>query len=379
MASPVNFECSVKSCPFKAEGTFIQCYADGCNNVTHLECCDFLVLRKNGVDHFSDDPNLQGAVVCCKRHCDAAKRKAAALSVPSENRNIPWNKDGPMGHDDPTTSESTVLDWWTTGQNHADFCNGTGGKTKIQRMLKLSEIIKEKGVVKERKPHDILNKIQSFERQFKVASDFANNTGEGIKETDGVATFEELVKKRFKHYFLLLPIMADRSNTKPAASSDAVCDEKNDSDDFSSVDSSKEESLIDTSKEECPEDVKDAAASPNNNTGDVQVDQGGENAKVASRKSVDLTSKKTKKARVAKAQKKSFEEMFLSIQERQLSLEEGKGKMEMQKMSIENRVSLMKQVKSLQKEDFSKKEILGMFPEAKGTFDSDDEEEKHSV
>ena len=39
----------------------------------------------------------------------------------------------------------------------------------------------------------------------------------------------------------------------------------------------------------------------------------------------------------------------------------------------------MKQVKSLQKEDFSKKEILGMFPEAKGMFDSEEEEEEQDV
>ena len=43
-----------------------------------------------------------------------------------------------------------------------------------------------------------------------------------MEKADGVAAFEELVKKRFKHYFLLEPIMFDRSNIKPGASYDGM-------------------------------------------------------------------------------------------------------------------------------------------------------------
>ena len=67
--------------------------------------------------------------------------------------------------------------------------------------------------------------MQSYERSYKVAADFANNTGEGIRETDGEASFHQLVQKIFKHYFLLEPIMRDRSNIKPAASSDDFLNE----------------------------------------------------------------------------------------------------------------------------------------------------------
>ena len=124
--------------------------------------------------------------------------------------------------------------------------------------------------------------------------------------------------------------MADRSNIKPAESSDAFSDPKTNFDDLSSVDSSKEESFSDATNQELPEGEKDAATSNNGNAGTHDNVQGGGKTK----KMVDLTSKRTKKARTTKAEKKSFEEMFLSIQERQLSLEENKGKMETQKMSI---------------------------------------------
>ena len=46
--------------------------------------------------------------------------------------------------------------------------------------------------------------------------------------------------------------------------------------------------------------------------------------------------------------------------------DENKAKEQNMKESIQNRVELMRQVRSLQEEGFSKEEILGMFPEAKG-------------
>ena len=64
--------------------------------------------------------------------------------------------------------------------------------------------------------------------------------------------------------------------------------------------------------------------------------------------------------------KLTAEEMFLSIQDRQLKLDETKDKSRNEKASIDNRVKLMREVHSLQNEGFSDKEILGLFPEAKG-------------
>ena len=63
--------------------------------------------------------------------------------------------------------------------------------------------------------------------------------------------------------------------------------------------------------------------------------------------------------------------MLVDIAKRQLSVDESKVKLESQKLSIENRVLLMKQVKSLRDESFLDRETLGIFPEAKGMLDVD--------
>jgi len=67
--------------------------------------------------------------------------------------------------------------------------------------------------------------------------------------------------------------------------------------------------------------------------------------------------------------KPTFEDLFLSIQDRQLKMDKEKAKSETTKSSIENCVTLMREVCTLQNEDFTNKEILGIFPEAKGMLD----------
>ena len=116
---------------------------------------------------------------------------------------------------------------------HENFRNGAGRKTKILLCGKLSDVMKDTGVIKDRSAGDTLNRIQSHERSRKVAADFSNNTGEGVREMDSEASFQQLVKKRFKHYFSLEPIVRDRSNIKPAASSDNFLNEDIISDDRS--------------------------------------------------------------------------------------------------------------------------------------------------
>ena len=61
--------------------------------------------------------------------------------------------------------------------------------------------MKAAGVVKDRSAGDILNKTQIYERSYEIARDFSINTGKGIREIDGVATFEELVKKSLSIIF----------------------------------------------------------------------------------------------------------------------------------------------------------------------------------
>ena len=44
---------------------------------------------------------------------------------------MPWNKDKANGPEDPIASESIILNQQTIGGLYEEFCNGTGGKTKL--------------------------------------------------------------------------------------------------------------------------------------------------------------------------------------------------------------------------------------------------------
>ena len=360
-----NCKCSVKGCPFKKESNQIQCSEEGCTNVVHPECYNFLVLAKNQIEHFSEDVERCHDVACSKRHCESIRKRLLLASKPANTRNIPWNKDGRNGPEDAINSESILLKWWASPGKYDDYRNGTGGKTKIQRCAMISDMIKDAGVVKECSAGDILNKIQSYERACKIAADFANNTGEGIRETDGEASLNQLVLKRFKHYFFLEPIMRDRSNIKPAASSD----------DFLNKDLISEiESVggIDDATQDANDFLStiDYAISAQATAPDLD-DNFHTPKKI--REGIDLTSKAKKKRKNGNqdtGEKISFEDRFLALQERQLTMEENKCKMDMEKNSIENRVTIMREVRKLQLELFSDEEILGMIPEAAGMLEA---------
>ena len=67
-----------------------------------------------------------------------------------------------------------------------------------------------------------------------------------------------------------------------------------------------------------------------------------------------------------KKNKQTFEEMFMSIQERQIALEKFKAKAENEVASVQNRITLMHEVRKLQDDGFTDQEIASIFPEVKG-------------
>ena len=377
-----NTKCSIKGCPFQKEEATFACYAKGCSNVCHIACYKFLVAQKNNVDHFCNEAKIPNAAACTKRHFNVAKKKVLSESTPVKNRNVAWNKDGQDRPEGPCTSENSLLDWWTTSGNYSDFCNGAGGRTTLQVCSTLSEKFKAIGVIKYLSPQDILAKINSWERAFKIASDFASNAGEGIKQSDAEAAFNELVCKRFKHCFVLLNVMLERSNIKPAASSDAILASKSKSIDHIQLVKSGNEGEIepDSIAIENQEftlsenlnltEILEDSVSPSELKNSVDTEQSKVKDKDEFKRGGESLTKKRATARKIDSSpppvKKSFEEMFLELQQQQLRLEEAKCKAEAEKQSIDHRVNLMKKVCELQNNGFSTKEILGMFPEAKG-------------
>jgi hypothetical protein len=103
--------------------------------------------------------------------------------------------------------------------NFFQHCGATGnkGKTKTQHHKQLAILIKEKNPDSEQSEKDVENKITSLERQFCQASDWANNTGQGV---DNPGDFEAAIKKGCPLYKELEPIIGDRPNVKPLATNE---------------------------------------------------------------------------------------------------------------------------------------------------------------
>lgn len=145
-----------------------------------------------------------------KRVAKAAAAAAKAAAQNLKKRKVPWEEDGTL---------DVLLEWITTEGNYAEHCgaNGNKGKTKTQHHKELAILIKERKEDSDRNEKDVENKITALERQFRLASDWANNTGQGV---DNPGDFEEAVRKRCPLFKELEPIMGDRPNAKPLATSE---------------------------------------------------------------------------------------------------------------------------------------------------------------
>ena len=228
MASIINnMECKLKNkCPNKSDPGLYNCWDPDCTGWMHLKCSELLLNRyeipiddrpKEDDRNAADEP-----VVFCKKGCYSkwivAKRKetrAAAAREKAEQQNakkkkVPWEEDGSL---------DVLMDWITTEGNYAEYCGATGnkGKTKTQHHKDLAALIREKCPAADRSEKDVENKVNSLERQFRVASDWANNTGQGV---DNPGDFDAALLKRCPLYKQLEPIMGDRPNAKPLATSD---------------------------------------------------------------------------------------------------------------------------------------------------------------
>ena len=110
-------------------------------------------------------------------------------------------------------------------------------------------MINSKQVRIRRHPKDILSKIQHLEKTFKDASDWINNTGQGVANEE---QFDAYVKKLCPYYDDLKPIMEDITGSRPRADTDQIFDGENKSleDNAASTAHGKEDSTPDSSDAE---------------------------------------------------------------------------------------------------------------------------------
>jgi hypothetical protein len=161
--------------------------------------------------------------IACRKDCyRKAFRHHANMVADPEDRNIPWNRDGREGDDDPNNSENIISAWLQHPGNYSKFRSLPCGKTKLHICEQVSKKINLANTLKIRKAPSIMMKIQGMEGAFCDAHDWVNNTGVGVLERDGQVTFEEAVKKRFAYYYDLVDVMSERASSRPRASTDTM-------------------------------------------------------------------------------------------------------------------------------------------------------------
>ena len=195
-----------------------ECIVEDCAKKVHVGCYESLVLSKHQVPHLVDPTNGQKVCVCSKT-C-YSKTKKAMIDQPSC---VPWNRDGKSGPNDSTTSEKVLLDWLLTEGNY-NRCRGknNNGTSKVKYCQEISRRIEQAECRVKRSAEQVQQKISHLETKFTEAHDWASNTGQGVLERDGQASFDDAVRQRCPYYFELLPIMGDRGKARPRVTTDTL-------------------------------------------------------------------------------------------------------------------------------------------------------------
>jgi hypothetical protein len=115
------------------------------------------------------------------------------------------------------------MDWLTTHGNDATYRGKDNeGKTKKAFAVELAKKMAEETTSQHRTAAQVQSKIDSTATQWRAAHEWTQATGAGLKERDlqeNTTTFDNAVKKRCPHCFLLLDIIKDRASTRPLATS----------------------------------------------------------------------------------------------------------------------------------------------------------------
>jgi len=95
-------------------------------------------------------------------------QKVLELASSKAKGRVPWQTDCQMPE---VNYMSVIIDWLTTDGNYSRWHGGDkqNGTTKMGIANEISQIIKDKGITKERMGRDIHVKINRLEQQFRAA------------------------------------------------------------------------------------------------------------------------------------------------------------------------------------------------------------------
>ena len=191
------------------------CAKEGCPKKIHTLCYQELVFKpqKAKDEEKGNVTNLLGEnqVACDDKHhrsaANAIKKQADGVS------SVSWHNDGKNGVDDPNSSLKILLDWLTVPENFQKYRgDNKTGLAKSRICSNLAKAMNDAGVRNPRDGPSVRAKIGRMEAAFKKAHDWAGNTGVGVLESEGDDSFNAALLRYCPQYFILLPLMANRSS-----------------------------------------------------------------------------------------------------------------------------------------------------------------------
>ena len=115
-----------------------------------------------------------------------------------------------------------LLDWWSTGNNYRKYRGKNNKGTKKMRYCESIATECNKISRCKRTANSVRAKIMGMEQSWRKAHDWAGETGQGVKDTEGQFSFEEGVKSYCSFYFFLHNVMVDRCSSRPAATTETL-------------------------------------------------------------------------------------------------------------------------------------------------------------
>ena len=277
---------------------------------------------------------------------------------------MPWDKDGREGPQDPNSLLRILLDWLLKEGNYRKFRGGTESKgmRKIDYGKSLSLQMKDAGCRVPPSADAVVKKIQELETKFVQAHDWANNTGQGVREQDGQETFENLVRQRCQWYFDLLPIMGDRSvKATPPCTTDNLLE--------SDADSVLSDSVVETTKRKSDASskasTKNSKRTPPNSSTKKQKKNTDDIGMLTEYLSTKVESQALRWEEVARHNKKMEE-----LEEQKVKNEQERTKWSAKEANLAYKTKLMKTKMDLEADGFSKEAFLAMFPDLANVYNN---------
>ena len=192
------------------------CSLKGCASLVHSGCWQKFVVFE------LKKPTMVTEVVCSLSHLkqlekqilNVKKRQGSNINVTKKQR-ISWNDDGPTPD---ISSMGSLLDWITTSDNYNRYRGGEGqqGEKKSSVAQEIARFILDQGITTSRTAKDVMEKIQSLEKEHPAAIDWQNGTGAGVE----AGSVKEYVVKLCPYFDILDPIMKDKPSMQPSAKFD---------------------------------------------------------------------------------------------------------------------------------------------------------------